>query len=223
MMNKNITVGFKIKNYENKDDNMFTFEGLASTWEKDLDNDVMVKGSFTKSLEKEMPVILYQHDRYEPIGMTISANETNEGLYIKANLPKNDSLVSGRVIPQMQVGSIKSMSIGFSVKRDNIDIKNGIQYIKECDLKEISLVTFPANTGANVTSFKSDINDLLEIKTKRELETHLRELGMSRKGAVYLSSKVDFTDGKETETKAINKIDMLIKELNNEFRNRKKT
>jgi HK97 family phage prohead protease len=130
------------------------FEGLASTFgNKDFGDDIVVKGAFTETLKKIMPTILWQHDMKDPIGMPIHLEENKEGLFVKARLPKEDSLVSGRVAPQMRVGSVKSMSIGFSV--DDFEIKDGVRFIQKLTLWEISLVTLPMNDKAKVTNFKS--------------------------------------------------------------------
>jgi len=192
----------------------FQFSGLASTFTKDLDGDIIEKGAFTESISKKMPVILFQHNNYEPIGITSKASETNEGLLIEGMLPRDDTLVKGRVIPQMKIGSIKSMSIGFSMARNDTEIKSGIRHIKKLDLHEISLVTFPANQGALVSNFKSDLKCVLGLKNKRDLENHLRELGMSQKAAVFISSRVEF-DREETEQKAINQLDRMIRGFKN--------
>ena len=212
-MNKKLNCNFIVKSYnENENKDFFTFEGLASTFKKDLDGDTIVKGAFDNH-NKTIP-ILFQHDNKEPIGVTYFSEENNEGLYIKAKLPKDDTLVSGRVIPQMKVGSIKSMSIGFSAKREDIEIKNNNTFFNKISLNEISLVTFPANTGANIQSFKSELKDVLKLKNKRDLEHHLRDLGMSHKASLYICSKVDFDEDNEIK-KNINKIDQIIRSLQN--------
>ncbi len=213
MERKNLKFDFELKGSNQKGD-FFEFEGLASTFQKDLDNDVIEKGAFTESLTKRMPVILFQHDSSAPIGVTTEAFEKSDGLFIRAKLPLDDELVKGRVIPQMKVGSIKSMSIGFSAMRNDMEIKGDVRHIKKVDLHEISLVTFPANPGAQVTGFKSELKDILELKNKRELENHLRELGMSQKAAVYLASKVEFAD-EIHEKQMINKLDNILGSIKN--------
>ncbi len=213
MERKSLKFNFELRGSNTKDD-FFEFEGMASTFQKDLDNDVIEKGAFKESLTKRLPVILFQHDSNAPIGVTTEAFEKSDGLFIKAKLPIDDDLVKGRVIPQMKVGSIKSMSIGFSMLRDDIEMEGDIRHIKKVDLHEISLVTFPANTGAKVTGFKSELKDILELKNKRELENHLRELGMSQKAAVYLASKVEFAD-EIHETQIINKLDKILGSIKN--------
>ncbi len=144
-----------IKNlHEDEEGNFFRFTGFGSTFNnEDLVGDVMLQGCFKKSLKEITPTILWQHDSRQPIGVPEFIAETKEGLELKVIMPIEDEFVSRRVMPQLKIGSIKAMSIGFRV----IDffIKDGIRFIKECKLLEVSLVTFPANPEAVITSVKS--------------------------------------------------------------------
>jgi len=159
-----------------EEDKFFTFEGLASTFNNvDLTDDIIRKGAFLKSISERTPVILWQHRTSEPIGMPTEIRETEEGLFIKARLPKEDDLVRGRVMPQMRVGSIRKMSIGYSVK--DSENEGRVRILKEIDLFEVSLVTFPANPKASVSAFKSadgkmfsleDVQHISDVKTLRD-------------------------------------------------------
>lgn len=166
---KHIDFNFDVKNISD-DDNFFTFEGLASTFEEDLDGDIINPGAFSASIQKRMPVILYQHNVDEPVGVTDEIRETREGLFIKARMPKDDSLVSGRIIPQMRVGSLSKMSIGFRVSREDMQMIDGVRNISKVDLHEISIVTFPANPGASIQSFKS-----LSLEDKKDAINKAKE------------------------------------------------
>ena len=182
MMEK-LTIPFEIKGMDETDDKFFKFEGLASTFGNvDLVDDIVDKGAFVNSLATRMPKVLWQHDTAEPIGMPEQIMETEQGLFMKAKLPKDDTFVSGRVIPQLKIGSISSMSIGFTVK--DFDVNEGIRHLKEVELFEISLVTFPANTKAEVTGFKNlTIDDLKEVNTRKEYSQLLKGLGIFSKQA----------------------------------------
>lgn len=168
-----IEIPFEIKSIKEDDDGFFTFEGLASTFnEVDLGDDMIAQGAFVNSLKERTPIILWQHDTNEPIGMPTEIHETPEGLFLKAKLPKDDDLVRGRVIPQMRVGSIRKMSIGYSVADSSNDGK--VRILKEIDLFEVSLVTFPMNTNASVSAFKSSgkmfcLEDVQEINDAKQL------------------------------------------------------
>ena len=149
------TYPFEIKQMNDEDPNFFVFEGYASTFGNiDLGDDVVERGAFTKTLQERPKFkILWQHNMNEPIGVPVEAREDNVGLFLKARLPKEDSLVKGRIIPQIKVGSVDSMSIGFFIK--DYEIKEGIRHLKEVDLFETSLVTMPMNPKANLTGFKA--------------------------------------------------------------------
>lgn len=139
---------------EGEDKNFFFFEGLASTFGNiDLVGDRIEPGAFKKSLRKLAPKVLWQHDRRNPIGISVVHKETSEGLFVRAKLPRNDSLVKGRVIPQMQIGSINTLSIGFRTLKEDYDGK--VNVIKEVQLLEYSPVTFEANPLAKITNMKA--------------------------------------------------------------------
>lgn len=167
-----------------EENNIFTFEGYASTFNNvDHGDDIVIRGAFSNSLTKNSQVpILWQHQMSEVIGVSVQLYEDDKGLFIKGNLPKDDTLVSGRIIPQMKVGSIKEMSIGFFTK--NYDrAKDGIRLLKEIDLFEVSLVTKAMNSQALVTGFKS-------FETLRDIEQTLKDNGFSSNEAKTLISRI---------------------------------
>ena len=203
-----------------EENNIFTFEGYASTFNNvDHGDDIVIRGAFSNSLAKNSQVpILWQHQMSEVIGISVQLYEDDKGLFIKGNLPKDDTLVSGRIIPQMKVGSIKEMSIGFFTK--NYDrAKDGIRLLKEIDLFEVSLVTKAMNSQALVTGFKS-------FETLRDIEQTLKDNGFSNTEAKTLISKIkEFSskrdasednqrDADATKQKIITDLHNLINNLN---------
>ena len=110
------TVDFKEQTFK-EDEKYFWFEGYLSTFGNiDRGGDVIEKGAFAESLKELIPHLFWMHKSDEPLGVYDSVVEDQNGLYVKGRLPKDDKFVSDRVIPQMKIGSIKSMSIGYSVK-----------------------------------------------------------------------------------------------------------
>lgn len=79
----------------------------------------------------------------------------------------------------MKAGVIDGLSIGYRTIKSLRDDATGFRQLKEVDLWEISLVTFPMLTSATVTSVKGDW-------TKREVERVLRDAGMPNAMAVKL-------------------------------------
>jgi len=151
-------IHFEIKQFEDEDPNFFTFEGLASTFGNiDRGKDIIERGAFSDTIKTFMPKLLWQHRMSEPLGVFTEIRETEQGLFVKGKMPKVDDLVRGRVIPQMQIGSIDSMSIGFSILEEDIKRTDDqiIRIIKKVNLFEISLVTIPMNALAVVTGMKS--------------------------------------------------------------------
>jgi len=158
MENKNLehkNLSFEIKEFNNDDPDFFYFEGYGSTFGNvDRGNDVVVKGAFTQSLKEQMPKLLWQHKMDMPIGIFTEVYEDDKGLYVKGKMPRSDKFVADRVVPQMTVGSVNDMSIGFSIKDADYEKYNGgsVRMIKSVDLYEISLVTIPMNKKAEITS-----------------------------------------------------------------------
>jgi HK97 family phage prohead protease len=161
---KKIQVPFTIKQ-ENirEDEEYFHFEGYASTFGNiDRDGDVIEKGAFLNSIDKltkndEKLPILWHHNIDMPLGIYLTIIEDDKGLFVKGRMPKNDTFVKGRVIPQMQVGSVRKMSIGFWVGDSEwqTDGSKSRRHITEADLLEISPVSIPSNTQANIIAMKA--------------------------------------------------------------------
>ena len=204
---------------DTEDASFHFFEGLASTFgNKDFGDDIVEKGAFTETLKKITPTILWQHDMRDPIGMPIHLEENKEGLFVKARLPTEDSLVSGRVAPQMRVGSVKSMSIGFSV--EEFEIKDGVRFIQKLTLWEISLVTLPMNDKAKVTNFKSEDEksgisiDELEKMDCKDIEEILRATGkFSRKACTIITSRFAKGQSESDEGNQSESGNVIIEEL----------
>lgn len=185
-----IDVDFEVKAINDEDPDFFIFEGFASTFGNiDLVDDIVVRGAFVESLLKRIPVVLWQHDHWQPIGMPVEVKETEEGLFFKARLPKADTFVSGRVIPQIKIGSIRSMSIGFRIVESEVN-SDGIRLLQKVDLLEVSLVTFPANEMARVSGFKASLDqtnmsDADKVQVMANVELYQSKLEEDQKKQFY--------------------------------------
>jgi uncharacterized protein len=156
---KRMSVSFEIKELDDSDDSNFVFEGYASTYGNvDRGDDVIERGAFDKSVSAMRDgslKVLWQHNHDMPIGVFTEIRSDDRGLYVKGVLPKDDDFVRGRVIPQMRIKSVDSMSIGYITRDFEYDGK--VRRLKEVDLIEVSLVTIPMNTSAVVTGFKGAV------------------------------------------------------------------
>lgn len=151
-----------IKNFKFKVDEIDekgVFEGYAAVFGNvDRSGDIIEEGAFTKTLlENPTLPILWQHDPYEPIGITAMIGEDRKGLKVKGQL--NLETTRGKeAYALLKQGVLKGLSIGYEVIKEAWDGK--IRRLKEIKLWEYSLVTFPANPLALVDSTKS----ILEYK-----------------------------------------------------------
>ena len=143
---------FKLKKSQVHDDG--TFEGYLSTFGNiDSYGDVIRQGAFKKTIaENGTFPTLWQHDTYEPIGRFAELREDDYGLWVKGEL--NQDTQRGReAYALLKQGALNGLSIGFSTLKDSWD--GDVRNIQEIKLWEGSLVTFPANELARVTSVRS--------------------------------------------------------------------
>ena len=196
------------------------FTGYGSIFgNEDQGNDIMQKGAFTKSLMNR-PVskvkMLYQHKTDEPIGVFTEIYEDSKGLFVKGQLAMGTQ--RGREAYELlKMGALDGMSIGFRAdpeKQGYNENKRGVRTLKEVDLMEISLVTFPMNESALIETVKGNAKNI------REWEKILREAGgLSRTeakiGAKALSeslSQRDAGDDNKQLADLINKVANIIKQ-----------
>jgi len=82
---------------------------------------------------------------------------------------------------------LSGMSIGYRTRDDSYDRVTGVRTLKKLDLIELSLVTFPMNDASRISSVKSEIE---VIENLRDAERYLRDSGMSRAEAVAFIGRV---------------------------------
>jgi HK97 family phage prohead protease len=153
------------------------FEGYASTFGNvDLGGDKVVRGAFKRTLEatKGKVPVLWQHR--DAIGVGIEAHEDTKGLYVRGQLVMTVKQAQ-EARDLTAAGAIRSMSIGYRVPRDGWDMDGETRLLKDIDLIEYSLVTFPMNPRASIAGMKSG------NYTERDFEELLRDVGFSQREA----------------------------------------
>lgn len=161
------------------------FEGYGSIFgNQDSYDDVVMPGAFQSSLkrwgEKErLPAMLWQHNMQEPIGVYTEMREDDQGLFVKGRLLVDDDPLARRAHAHMKAGSLTGLSIGYMLKEWDFDREKDVFLLKEIDLWEVSLVTFPANDEARISNVKSHLVRG-EVPRPSEFEKALREVGLSR-------------------------------------------
>lgn len=168
-----------------------TFEGYGSVFGvKDSYGDIVMPGAFAESLARHraagtMPAMLWQHDSDDVCGVWLEMSEDAVGLKVKGQLALKTAYGSD-AYELLKIKAIRGLSIGYVTEEEEVDRVAGVTKLTKLDLWEISLVTFPANTSATVTSVKS-IEAIVDLKSA---EAYLRDVGMSRKEAVAFVSRI---------------------------------
>jgi HK97 family phage prohead protease len=138
-----------------------SFEGLAAVYGNvDLGNDVIEPGAFTRTLKNsggKVP-ILWQHDPKEPIGAG-RLSDSREGLVVAGKLVM-ESDVARKAHGLMKAEVLNGLSIGYDPVKAEHDKKRDARLLKEIKLYEVSLVTFPMNPKALVSSVKSQMESI---------------------------------------------------------------
>jgi HK97 family phage prohead protease len=159
---------------------------LASTWEVDRVKDRVIPGAYREAVAKiksgDYLPLIWQHSIDSPlnyVGEVVDADETYEGLRIRARFDLDDS--AGRKAYQLvKRGRIKALSIGYHIVSKR-RAAGGVTELVKLDLHEVSLVLAPANEGARVLAVKTDdepdrdVIELADEYTRRDLEPVRRE------------------------------------------------
>lgn len=88
----------------------------------------------------------------------IDIYENDVGLYITAHLLLGIQKAE-EVYLMLKTGTINGLSIGYIPIEYDVDHKSGARVLKQVELWEVSLVTFPANLAAQVINVKNQNNE----------------------------------------------------------------
>jgi uncharacterized protein len=136
-----VTDGCRIEGYA-------SFFGLT-----DQGGDVVMAGAYGKSLERlrregRAVKMLWQHDPAQPIGVWDEISEDGRGLRVKGRILTE--VEKGREAAALvAAGAIDGLSIGYRTVTAEKDAK-GQRLLREVELWEVSLVTFPMLPEARV-------------------------------------------------------------------------
>lgn len=152
-----------------------SFAGYGSLFNViDSYGDVVAPGAYAATLARaaadgRMPALLWQHDGAEPIGVWTSMREDEKGLWCEGRLVL-DVARAKEAYALMKAGALSGLSIGFApvdyeyvgpegVRKFSVLGElpagcNQVRVLKEIDLWEVSVVTFPACSPARVVSVK---------------------------------------------------------------------
>lgn len=206
---KRLDIPFEIKSISDSG----AFTGYGSVFGvKDSYSDIVIKGAFTNSLNKwkekgRLPALLWQHKMDEPIGYYTKMVEDENGLYLEGQLLIDDDPLAKRAHAHMRAKSLSGLSIGYVLNDYDYDKEKSAFILRDIDLWEVSVVTFPANDEARIDNVKS-IFESGDIPPPREIERVLRDVGLSRTQAKAFMSEgyasLRQRDVSNSEEKALN-------------------
>lgn len=152
-------------NYTQKDSN-YLIEGWANVYNMvDAQNDVVLPQALDKTLEQwkeqfasdgHVLLMLYEHFIEYPAGHWFQFySDKNKGLFVSGKV--TTLLVGGeRAVEDMKNNQIGGLSIGYEV--NDSFLQDGVRYISDMTLHEVSLVKNPANKDSTVTQMR-EIHD----------------------------------------------------------------
>ena len=158
------------------------FEGYLSTYD-DVDSygTYFMPGAWDKSIERfnsgDVIPVLWSHDRSKPIGKFTELKSDEKGLWGRGKLTLEDPQAK-IAYAHMKDGSVMGLSVGFEMDYDNVIYNRMLDAlgIAEADLYECSVVVFPANTNAKITSYKSQNHDHGEVKMEGSIAETIEKM-----------------------------------------------
>ena len=192
----------------------------------DAGNDIVLPGAFKKSLAarggKPIPM-LWNHIDSFPIGKWTEVSEDERGLKLTGKFTMASTKAQEiHALAKDQV--ISGLSIGYKTKNADVDESTGIRRLKELDLWEVSVVTFPMLDIAQIDTVKSDegsigLEEFLSmtdreqerVLTKRDARQLSRSAAISlmRDGIPALKAKRDAGE----ETAAHRMLDSILNDI----------
>lgn len=175
---------------EDVDEKTGTFSGYGAVFGNvDSYGDVIAKGAFSTTLREweargKLPPMLLQHgggffgggvEDMLPIGQWTGMAENSKGLKVSGRLFAMGTEKGQYLYEGLKSGALDGLSIGYMARKAREGTKPGEprRTLEEIDLREVSIVTFPANDKSRVSSVKA----AERIRTIREFEDFLRDAG----------------------------------------------
>ncbi len=157
-------------------------QGYASLFGRaDQGGDVVQAGAYAGSLQKLVTAgrsvkMLWQHDPAQPIGIWDEVREDKQGLFVKGRL-LTDVAKGREAAALITAGAIDGLSIGYrTVKAAKND--KGQRLLRELELWEVSLVTFPMLPNARVAAKGEDPETAMMRDMAAVFEDARRELAL---------------------------------------------
>ena len=167
-MSEMITREFQARLVENEER---TVIGLAVPYGQEIDLTGNLKERFEAGAIQSLENVKLFYGHEEPIGKVIEGRDTEAGFEIVAKI--SDTPRGNEVYTLLQDDVLNRFSVGFFPVKDR---KEGQTIVRELvDLKEVSVVPFPAFEGAKITEVRSEqeapeVEEVAEANNEQESE-----------------------------------------------------
>ncbi|HJY91598.1 MAG TPA: HK97 family phage prohead protease, partial [Candidatus Acidoferrum sp.] len=193
-----------------------TFDGILSAYNNvDMGRDLVEPGAFTKTIQEhgsEVP-LLWQHKADTPIGK-LTLLDGPDALRVKGQLLM-ELPDAQKAYLLIKAGIVKGLSIGFDTIKDSIE--NGVRRLKELRLWEGSIVTFPMNTAALITSVKGRKGETKEDFTTELAEVQLQDAGYQMRCALFQALGSLVWAGDMTKDEKVAAAEITIQQFSDAF------
>jgi HK97 family phage prohead protease len=172
-----ITMNSEVRSVTTEDGSL-RIAGYAATFNSEASGlstrEVIAPGAFSRSLASDEPVfLLVNHDTDQlPLASTQSGtlrlSEDEHGLRMEADLDPNNARAV-ELASALERGDVDKMSFAFSVAPGGDTRAEGLRTLKDLNLFEVSVVTWPAYDSTSVAMRSATSNDieLLELRRRK--------------------------------------------------------
>lgn len=164
-------------------DDTGALKGYASVFGvRDSTNEVVLPGAFSDSLAAHKragtyPLMLWQHNSDEPIGVWNDLSDDGKGLYGDGALLINKSVpTADKAHTLLKAKAVRGLSIGYREVDVEPSTNGEARKLIKLDLMEVSIVSFPANRRALVDAVKSEA-ETNAIQFWKRFEDWARRIG----------------------------------------------
>lgn len=168
-----------------------TLSGVAVPFDQEIEVGG-IKERFERGAIKSVDNVKLFYGHKMPIGKVTRGEDTDDGFVVEAKISETPN--GDEVLTLMRDGVLNKMSVGFAPVKDRKE--EGVVVREEVDLKEISIVAFPAYSNADVLSVREETdsqpnkeaqmseetnNEIVEVRG--QLEDLSREIATLREAA----------------------------------------
>ena len=142
----------KVSFYSRKNNTRSVFvEGFANRFKEgeklliDRGNDLIDPKAWKLENFQTNGIILFNHDRDNPVGRAVKIEINEDGLFVKAKMSDSEHPEVSRIRDLVKDGVLRAFSVGFDPKTSTEEDVDGVKVnmIKEAELLEISIVSLP--------------------------------------------------------------------------------